>query len=606
MLLLAGAPARADAPAAAGEADLRGRIAAVLADHGVPGAGIVLVGQGAPQAFGVGLADPHGGRPVEADTLFRVGSVSKSVTALAVMRMVEQGGLSLRDQVRTLAPEVSFANPWEADHPVRVENLLEHTTGWEFLHYVEEWEDAPAPRPLLEVIQRSPESRRCRWPPGAYASYSNEGYLVAGFLVEKLSGVPFDQAVRGLVLDPLGMQDSAFRLDPARAGRLAVGTRRGRPVAYREDGIRPAAGMVTSPRDMARWLTFWVNRGSDGSGPVSSSTIARIEQARSLEIPGPDLLYGLGNEAADIAGVAVRGHDGFTDGFTASFHYAPAEAVGWAVLLNGESVEALAQIEAAIVTSLGLYPPAAAASAETRPAALADVAGWYQEVTPARSIWAPLGAVGGWQVSVREGSLLRRCLEVTRPVDLFRADGWQRLEPLGDGRFTVPGSGAAAGIRFVRRGADTLMVEELGAWKRVDWRWAGLRRLALAAALSLLGTSLLCAPAALLWMTRSRGVAPHALPLAALAVLTLVCARLLISKGSGHLATPSAVSVAIFALSLAFAALALATPAAAYLDLRRAISPVVKVYQLLLGLACLGLALWGWRAGWIALRTWTA
>src|SRR5262249_41268695 len=161
---------------------------------GIPGAGIALVSrEGAIWVGGVGTADLATGRRVSAETTFRVGSVSKSVTALAVMQLVERGQFSLDVPLATPAPEVQFENPWEQSQPVRIAHLLEHTAGFEFLRFNEEFDDRPSPRPLLEALAVNPRSRHSRWPPGTRMSYSNEGYLVAGYLLEKLTGRAFDE-----------------------------------------------------------------------------------------------------------------------------------------------------------------------------------------------------------------------------------------------------------------------------------------------------------------------------------------------------------------------------------------------------------------------------
>lgn len=602
----AGGAPTAPVPAPSEDEALQRRIAAILSSAGVPGAGVAIVDGRGARVFGVGIADPATGRPVTPETLFRVGSVTKSVTALAVLRLAEEGRVSLDGSVRALLPGVAFENPWEAERPLRVEHLLEHTAGWEFLRYVEEWEDAEAPRPLAEILARTPGSRRCRYPPGTYAGYSNEGYLVAGRLIEQIAGLPFDDAVRRLVLEPLGMTDTAFQLDPARAARLAAGVRAGRAVPYREDGIRPAAGMLTSPRDLARWLELWVGRGADGKGLVPASAIARAEEARTLLGPGPALRYGLGNAGDEIAGVAVRGHAGFTHGYTASFRYAPREGFGFAVLLNGESAPALAAVEAELARAVSAGAPApsgAASEAPADPAALARVAGWYEEVTPPREIWAPLTAVGGRELAVRDGRLAMRSLDPARPMDLVRPGRWTPLSPRGDGGFAPPGR-TLSSLRFVERDGGMLLLEELGAWRRASAGRAAAARGGLTAALGLLATTLLAAPALLLWARTAGAPAPHALPLAALAALALAGGWYLVSHGSGHLAAPGPVSLGVCAASIAFVAAALASAIAAALDLRRGLPPALLGYQAAVAGAALALAVWAYRAGWFPLRTW--
>src|SRR5687767_13857259 len=101
--------------------ELRAAVSAVLEREGVPGAGLALVEDGhLTWAGGVGLAERARGEPVTADTLFRVGSVSKSFLALAILRQVDKGRLDLRARVSDLAPDVAIENRWEATHPITV------------------------------------------------------------------------------------------------------------------------------------------------------------------------------------------------------------------------------------------------------------------------------------------------------------------------------------------------------------------------------------------------------------------------------------------------------------------------------------------------------
>src|SRR5262245_43666417 len=120
----------ADAPKSVDE--LRQRIEKVVADTKTPALGIALVNrEGAYWVAGLGKADLKSGKPANEDTLFRIGSISKMFAALSILKLAEQGKLSLDDKVRDRAPEVEFQNPWEDSHPVRIVHLLEHTTGWD-------------------------------------------------------------------------------------------------------------------------------------------------------------------------------------------------------------------------------------------------------------------------------------------------------------------------------------------------------------------------------------------------------------------------------------------------------------------------------------------
>src|SRR5207249_7289401 len=123
-------------------------------------------------AGGVGLADVAARHPVTAETHFRVGSISKSFVALALLQLVERGAISLDARVKDVAPELIIENRWESTRPVTVANLLEHTAGFDDMHFTEMYNRTDRPDiPLREVLALNPRSRRVRWPPGNRLSH---------------------------------------------------------------------------------------------------------------------------------------------------------------------------------------------------------------------------------------------------------------------------------------------------------------------------------------------------------------------------------------------------------------------------------------------------
>jgi CubicO group peptidase (beta-lactamase class C family) len=153
-----------DAGAGAAPADLaalRARIREIVGRNRAPGAAVALVGpRGELLIEGFGQAGE--GRAMDGDSLFRVGSITKSFISLAVMRLVEQGKLRLEDRVQALAPELDIRNPFERTHPLRVAHLLEHTSGFDEMRFNEIVDDAPAPSDHSARCWRSTRARGCR------------------------------------------------------------------------------------------------------------------------------------------------------------------------------------------------------------------------------------------------------------------------------------------------------------------------------------------------------------------------------------------------------------------------------------------------------------
>lgn len=326
-------------PAPPGTIDeLRRAIAAVLEREGVPGVGLALVTRdGVAWAGGVGLADRAHGRPVTADTLFRVGSITKSFIALALIKLSEEGRIDLNAPVSTLAPELAIENRWSDTQPITVAHLLEHTAGFDDMHFNESFAPLEAEElPLGQILARNPRSRVARWRPGSLFSYANPGYTVAAYLIEKVTGRRYADYVGDALLRPLGMTGASLRWTPAVEERLSRGyDERGRLIPYRAIYHHPAGNLMASPRELAALVRLWLERGRVGDRQlISEAGIARSEHSQTAQLHGSDIDYGLGNYGDVADGVRSRGHDGGLPGFISLCRYVPERGVGWVMLLN--------------------------------------------------------------------------------------------------------------------------------------------------------------------------------------------------------------------------------------------------------------------------------
>src|SRR5437879_13689555 len=192
--------------------ELQQAIKEVLENEHVPGAGVALVANGVVLwCGGIGDADIATKRAVNCDTEFRVGSISKTFVALALLKLQEEGRINLYARLQDVAPEIPFKNRREAMHPVRIVNLLEHTAGFDDMEPSEVYNVHDRyDFPLLEVFKRFMKPQIARWPPGTRMSYSNPGNAIAGYLIEKVAGKPFDQYIREAFLRPMGMEHADY------------------------------------------------------------------------------------------------------------------------------------------------------------------------------------------------------------------------------------------------------------------------------------------------------------------------------------------------------------------------------------------------------------
>src|SRR3989440_11648423 len=254
----------------------------VLDKEHVPGAGIALIANGEVLwCGGIGQADIAANRAVSCDTEFRVGSISKTFVALALLKLQEEGKVNLYARLQDVAPEIPFKNRWEAMHPVRIVHLLEHTAGFDDMEPSEVYNLRDRyDFPLLEVFKRFKEPQTARWPPGTRMSYSNPGNAIAGYLIEKVTRKPFDQYVRETFLRPMGIAYADYPFTDANRALLASAYEGNppKPSGYPFIYLRPAEDLKASPGELAQLVQFLLRRGTAGDAQlVHSEAIRRLE-----------------------------------------------------------------------------------------------------------------------------------------------------------------------------------------------------------------------------------------------------------------------------------------------------------------------------------------
>jgi CubicO group peptidase (beta-lactamase class C family) len=436
----AGGPVRSTAsPAAPPPRDLdelRTAIAAILSREQIPGAGVALVeGDRILWAGGIGVADRATGRPVTADTLFRTGSLTKSFIALAFVRLAEQGRVDLGARVSDLAPELAIGNRWDAEQPITVAHLLEHTAGFDDMRPNESFGPlAVEAMPLADILARNPASRVARWRPGSRFAYSNPGYTVAAYLLEKLTGLSLDAALAREIFAPLGITGAALRWTPEVGARLARGYHEtDEPVPYRAIYHWPAGNLMASPRDVAALVRLGLQRGRLGDRVViSPAGMARVERSETGPLETGDGDYGLANYGEVSERAPMRGHGGGMLGYRSLFGYLPGHGVGYALLINASARhgDAIFEIRHLIVEYLlaGAAVPRPPARSPVSEADLQRWAGVYHFAAPHHQLFAFRDRLNpGIELFVEGGRpYLRRVPD----------EGWRsELVPLGGDRF---------------------------------------------------------------------------------------------------------------------------------------------------------------------------
>ncbi len=163
----------------------------ILEKEGVPGTGIAIVSKDEDiWVGGLGMADIEAQRKADEHTLFRICSITKMFVSLSVLKLQEEGALDLQDTLLEHAPEIPFKNRWRDTDPIKLVHLLEHTTGFDDMHFNEYALGDPTIS-LKDAYEFNPRARNSRWKPGTFATYSNGNPPLAAYVVEKLKGDVF-------------------------------------------------------------------------------------------------------------------------------------------------------------------------------------------------------------------------------------------------------------------------------------------------------------------------------------------------------------------------------------------------------------------------------
>jgi CubicO group peptidase (beta-lactamase class C family) len=302
-----------------------------LARGDVAGAVVVVIAEGAPALVkGYGSSDVARRAPVTPQTLFRLASISKLFTALAVLQLVDEGKLDLDADVNRY---LDFEVPPAHGEPATLRQLLTHRAGFE--ERLRDLTHANAPAIPLADFLRSHLPMRSRVP-GRSPSYSNYGFALAGYVVQRVSGLPFERYAAERIFAPLGMTSATFEqpLPAALAPRASQGYR----VASAEPGPfeivndAPAGALSASGEDMARFLRMLLGGGElDGVRVLSPQGFARWVEPQ-VSIAGNGL--GLAIYEAHLHGVRSIGHGGDLSYFHSDLHAMPEHGFGVFVSQN--------------------------------------------------------------------------------------------------------------------------------------------------------------------------------------------------------------------------------------------------------------------------------
>jgi len=332
--------------------ELKASIEELLNEYQMPAVSIAMLDEHGPVWIeALGKSNLEQNTDADANTLFRIGSISKMFVSLAVLKLVEQGALSLQDKLSDLAPEVQFSNQWEQSHPVRVVHLLEHTTGWDDIHLPEYSHNVPPPFSLKQGLDYHPHSRESRWIPGSRMSYSNSGPAVAARIIENITAMDFEDYVKAELFNPIGMMSTTYRKAVHPGANVAIEYNlEQEPQPYWHVIMRPMGSINASANDMTNLLSFFIQRGrANDQQLLSAESLQRMETATSTTAAqhGQTGGHGLGNDRSRYKQWTYRGHSGSTMYGLAELVYLPSEKIGHFIAANSpnrEGFEAISKL----------------------------------------------------------------------------------------------------------------------------------------------------------------------------------------------------------------------------------------------------------------------
>lgn len=563
----------------------------------------------------LGSEDRAGTRPITADTLFRVGSISKNVTSLAALSLTEKGVFGLNDRLDGMWPEAAIANRWHATDPILFVHLLEHTAGLPGTAY----RDYVSVEGIVQPPDYVHEARgrlAVRWRPGHYYSYANSGHTIAAAAMSRVTGKSFDDIVRDEVFRPLGMTTATFQSDSRPGGRLMPSyNSNGSDAGFWNMPIRPSGAMTASIADMAKLVRFYATAGvtETGSAVVSAQALARMREGETslAARAGYPHTYGLGTFGFLAAETILWGHWGRVDGFVANFGYLPNERRGFALLSNTADRRAMRNLRRLIATYLvrDRPKPMPAPTKNITPDQSAAFAGWYKPFTHDMEMRAWIFGLLGL---TRVASLDKR-LVLQSPWNGFEP---QPLVPTSDGFFKRAGEAIPTQV-FVHdeSGEKVLFGDNQESFRRISAAsaWAALGAVALLAfavvsSAGMFGIGLAQRVFGVRWPSGMGAVSCYAMAGVLLIALVFRYYKLGLVSALGETAMLGTVSMP----SLELAALSVAWPAAGAAGVALMLTSWTRCsrwkrgYFVIIASAYVIAAAYLFAQGWLPLMTWVA
>lgn len=314
-----------------------------MQDKQLPAFSIALVeDQNVVWAQGFGYADPQTKIPATADTVYRIGSVSKLFTDIGVMQLVERGELDLDAPIQRYLPDFHPRNPYGTKITLR--QLMSHRSGLLREPPVGNYFD-PSQLSLAAMVH-SLNGTALVYPPETHTKYSNAGVATVGYVLERRSDQPFAKYLQRAVLDPMGLHNSAFQPEPRLMEKLAKaymwsydGQRFQAPTF--ELGMAPAGCMYSTVLDLGQFLSVLFNEGRGPNGQLLKAETLQKMWTPQFAAPGDKTGFGIGFYVSQLDGHREIGHGGAIYGFATQLAALPDDKLGVITVTTMDSANAV-------------------------------------------------------------------------------------------------------------------------------------------------------------------------------------------------------------------------------------------------------------------------
>ena len=554
-----------------------------------------------------GYADLESGKPVTENTHFRIGSCTKSFTGLAFLKLMDEGRIDINMPIRDIIPETKIDNPWRDNHPVRVIHLLEHTSGFDDSHLNWFYFKGPA-KTLKEALDEKANLRRVRWPPGTRFSYSSPGFTLAGYIMEKVSGRPFEDYIEQNILEPIGMKTATIGRADDNRQLLATGYgNNNERISYYYDYDEPAGAMNSSIKEMALFVQFMLRRGiAQNIQIIEEESLARVGRPSTTIAAqkGIKAGYSFGISSGFHGNLQWYGHAGAVPGFYADYTYYPQCGLGYVVLLNEFGTiyynGIFELIEEYLLCDIAID---SAPFVEILENMYRKYCGYYEYRSSRISLMEFADMLFGGRTILFENDTLYQ-------QDFMGAK--TPLAPVSECLFKKPNQPMAT-IAFAESGNGKMIYatnssyyEKAASWKPIVYRSLFF------GALIIMSSAVVYA---LIWIpihlykrakgrdNRSKYLRMRIIPL--LAVLSLILGfAVLINQNLLELGQMTVRNVIFFSSTLLFAAFSIISGLTALASFRKPVKNIARIYSLILSAACIGMTLFLGFWGIIGLRLW--